>query len=266
MNDYIIIVKVALVLLAFMIVLRLFRAAFKRQVIYEYQVGLLYKSGKFDRQLDPGSHWINPFFDTVQTVDARATTTVIGAQEVISSDNIGLKLSISARYRVADAVKYTHEHASSFTELYSLIQIALRNAAASTGAEAFIEKRKDLGAVLLAEVKDAAEALGIEVQSVDIKDVMYPAEIRKIYSEVVRAQKEGQAALERARGEQAALRSLANAARMLENNPALMNLRILQSLSTKAADGTSPNIVLGLSQGLFPLETGGSKALSVDQK
>ncbi|MEZ4537975.1 MAG: SPFH domain-containing protein [Cyanobacteriota/Melainabacteria group bacterium] len=264
MNDYIIIVKVALVLLAFMIVLRLFRAAFKRQVIYEYQVGLLYKSGKFDRQLEPGSHWINPFFDTVQTVDTRATTTVIGAQEVISSDNIGLKLSISARYRVADAVKYTHEHASSFTELYSLIQIALRNAAASTGAEAFIE-RKDLGAVLSAEVKDAAAALGIEVQSVDIKDVMYPAEIRKIYSEVVRAQKKVRQLSNGYRGEQAALRNLANAARMLENNPALMNLRILQSLSTKAADGTSPNIVLGLSQGLFPLETGGSKAPSVDK-
>ncbi|HMP50895.1 MAG TPA: slipin family protein [Candidatus Melainabacteria bacterium] len=264
MNDYIIIVKIALVLLAFLIVIRLMRF-FKRQVIYEYQVGLLYKSGKFDRLLEPGSHWINPFFDTVQTVDTRATTTVIGAQEVISSDNIGLKLSISARYRVADAVKYTHEHASSYTELYSLIQIALRNAAASTGAEALIEKRKDLGAVLLAEVKDAAAALGIEVQSVDIKDIMYPAEIRKIYSEVVRAQKEGQAALERARGEQAALRSLANAARMLENNPALMNLRILQSLSNKAADGTSPNIVLGLSQGLFPLETS-SSAHSVDKK
>ncbi|HMO24081.1 MAG TPA: SPFH domain-containing protein, partial [Candidatus Melainabacteria bacterium] len=167
MNDYIIIVKIALVLLAFLIVIRLMRF-FKRQVIYEYQVGLLYKSGKFDRLLEPGSHWINPFFDTVQTVDTRATTTVIGAQEVISSDNIGLKLSISARYRVADAVKYTHEHASSYTELYSLIQIALRNAAASTGAEALIEKRKDLGAVLLAQVKDAAAALGIEVQSVDI--------------------------------------------------------------------------------------------------
>lgn len=119
--------------------------------------------------------------------------------------------------------------------------------------------------MLLAEVKDAAAALGIEVQSVDIKDVMYPAEIRKIYSEVVRAQKEGQAALERARGEQAALRSLANATRILENNPALMNLRILQSLSTKAADGTSPNIVLDLSQGLFPRETS-SSAPSVDKK
>lgn len=263
MNDYIIIVKVVLVLLAFLIVFRLM-GAFKRQVIYEYQAGLLYKSGKFVRQLSSGSHWLNPFSDTVQIVDTRATTTTIGAQEVISSDNIGLKLSISARYRVADAVKYTHEHASSFTELYSIIQIALRNAAASTLAEELIKKRKDLGAVLLAEVKDAAAELGIDVQSVDIKDVMYPAEIRKIYSEVVRAQKEGQAALERARGEQAALRSLANAARLLENNPALMNLRILQSLSTKAADGTSPNIVLGLSQGLFPLKTG-STASSADK-
>lgn len=67
--------------------------------------------------------------------------------------------------------------------------------------------------------------------SVELKDVILPAELKKAFSETVRARQEGQAALERARGESAALRNLANAARLLDDNPSLMNLRVLQSLA-----------------------------------
>ncbi|MFT3988485.1 hypothetical protein [Aestuariivirga sp.] len=85
-----------------------------------------------------------------------------------------------------------------------------------------------------------------------MRDVMLSAETRKLYSEFERARLEGLAALERARGEQASLRSLANAARMLKGNPELMNLRLLQALQGQPGKAP-PTLVLGASSGILPV-------------
>jgi hypothetical protein len=82
-----------------------------------------------------------------------------------------------------------------------------------------------------------------------VKDIMFPGDLKKIFAQVVKAQKEGQASLEKARGESAALRNLANAAKMLEGNPALMQLRVLQSVDA----GTGNTMVLGMPSDMMPL-------------
>ncbi len=79
-------------------------------------------------------------------------------------------------------------------------------------------------------------------------------DLRRAFAEVLKSKQEGQAALERARGESAALRNLANAARLLEGNPALMNLRLMQSLS--AAQTAGNTLVLGMPGGFAPLKNG----------
>jgi regulator of protease activity HflC (stomatin/prohibitin superfamily) len=79
--------------------------------------------------------------------------------------------------------------------------------------------------------------------------MMFPGEMKKAFAQVVKAQKEGQAALERARGETAALRSLANAARVMDDNPNLLQLRALQAL----ADSSGNTLVFGLPNGAVPL-------------
>jgi len=90
---------------------------------------------------------------------------------------------------------------------------------------------------------------------------MLPNDLKRAFSEVLKAKQEGQAALERARGESAALRNLANAARVLDGNPALMNLRLMQSLS--AARNSGNTFVLGV-PGLVPLKNG--KTISAEHK
>ena len=96
--------------------------------------------------------------------------------------------------------------------------------------------------------------IGLNVLAVEVKDVMFPADLKRAFGEVLKAKQEGQAALERARGESAALRNLANAARVLEGNPALMNLRLMQSLS--AAQNAGSTLVLGMPGGFVPLKNG----------
>jgi hypothetical protein len=82
-----------------------------------------------------------------------------------------------------------------------------------------------------------------------VKDIMFPGELKNVFAKVLKAKKEGLAVLEKARGETAALRNLANAAKMLEGNPALMQLRILQSLDT----GAGNTVVFGLPE-MLPIK------------
>ena len=103
--------------------------------------------------------------------------------------------------------------------------------------------------------------IGINVLAVEVKDVMLPADLKRAFADVLKAKQEGQAALERARGESAALRNLANAARVLEGNPALMNLRLMQSLS--AAQNAGNTLVVGVPN-FVPLKNG--KTGSAEQK
>jgi len=87
-----------------------------------------------------------------------------------------------------------------------------------------------------------SHVLRLRLISADVKDIMFPGEMKKAVAQLVKAQKEGQTALERARGETAALRSLANAARTMDDNPNLLQLRALQAI----ADSSGSTLVLGL--------------------
>ncbi len=119
-------------------------------------------------------------------------------------------------------------------------------------------KGKFVGAQLLARVQPEAAKIGINVNAVEVKDVMFAADLKRAFADVLKAKQEGQAALERARGESASLRNLANAARVLEGNPALMNLRLIQSRT--AAQNTGNTLVVGMPVGFVPLKNGKSGA------
>ncbi|MGH9194482.1 MAG: hypothetical protein ACRD1T_01920, partial [Acidimicrobiia bacterium] len=98
--------------------------------------------------------------------------------------------------------------------------------------------------------------------SVNLKDIMFPGDLKKMFAQVVQAQKAGLAALEKARGETAALRNLANAARMIEGNPALMQLRLLQQL----AESTGNTLVLGFPSSQTPLPLRPSEGETTEPK
>jgi regulator of protease activity HflC (stomatin/prohibitin superfamily) len=228
------------------------RKYFKRTIIFEYQHALLYKNGVFSRTLPAGSYWLWTPSDHVMVADNRRATVTLAGQEIVTADNVGVKLSVLLTYRVVDAVKALNQTQGWYQDLYASVQLAARDVLSVMKVEEILQARSPLGDKLLELVKPQAEQIGVEVLMVQLKDVILPAEIRKIFGDVLRAQKEGLAALERARGEQAALRTLANAARMLEGNPALMNLRVLQALSGQGGN-VPPTVVLGVPQGLLPV-------------
>lgn len=224
------------------------KKALKKITIFDYQQGILYRDGSFVKVLPAGSYWTWTSRDSITVVDTRRAVLTLAGQEVITADKVGVKLSVLLSYQVTDAEKAVNKSQSWYQEIYAFAQLAVRDELSQLSVEQLMQARSDLGERLLAQVKPKSTEVGVDVLLVEIKDIVLPQELRKIFAEVLRAQKEGLAALERARGEQAALRSLANAARLLEGNQSLMNLRTLQAINQTPAGGTPPTVVLTLPQ------------------
>jgi regulator of protease activity HflC (stomatin/prohibitin superfamily) len=212
-----------------------------KMVIQEFECGLLYRHGKFVGSLGAGRHIRWGFGYALAKMDLRKQTFPISGQEVLSADNVGIKVSVAVTMQVSDPIK-----------AINVVQLALRSTIAAQPVEALLTQRLEIGKQLLSMVQTEAEKVGVTLHATEVKDVMFPGELKKVFAQVLQAKQEGQAALERARGESAALRNLANAARLLDNNPALQNLRLMQSITAAGAAGNT--LVMGLPSGFLPLK------------
>jgi len=225
------------------------RVFFRKETVYEFERGLLFRKGLLNRTLSPGQHWFLRMQSNIQKVDIRLRTISVPSQEVLSSDNVTIKVTLAAQYLVSDpgiAITKVEKFQDAF---YMLLQLSLRELVGGLKIDEVIAKRQEIGKSLFEKTEAKVKDLGLTLKVVDVKDIMFPGDLKKIFSQVVKAQKEGQASLEKARGESAALRNLANAAKMLEGNPTLMQLRVLQSVDA----GTGNTMVLGLSSDVMPL-------------
>jgi regulator of protease activity HflC (stomatin/prohibitin superfamily) len=217
-------------------------------IVYEYQQALQYSRGRYTRTLGPGSYWIASRVSTVVPVDIRAEFITVPGQDVLSADGVTLKVSLAAEFQVVDANLAVNKTANYRGSLYLRLQMALREIIGKEKIDALLENRSGIGAKLMEMASGKASELGLKLLSADMKDIMLSGDMKKAFAQVIKAQKEGQAALERARGESAALRNLANAARAIDDNPNLLQLRALQAL----ADSSGNTLVLGIPDGAVP--------------
>src|SRR5919106_2258692 len=212
------------------------RATLFRVTIFEYERGLKYRNGRFAGVIGPGRYWVYRPRVVIRKVDVRPRFVTIAGQEVLSSDGVTLRVSLAAEYEIAEPEVAINKVESADQALYLTLQLALREIVGQAEIDDVLARREEFGRNLLELAAAPAEQVGLRLLGVNVKDIMFPGELKKIFSQVVQAQKEGQAALEKARGESAALRSLANAARMIEANPSLMQLRLLQSLAASGGN------------------------------
>lgn len=229
-------------LLIVLIVAILVRPLVTVMTVHDYQRGVRYRQGRLVGLLDPGTHVAVRPFTEIQVVDGRPTSITVPAQEILTADGVALRISLTARYVVADVVAAIGNDQNYVSALYTALHAGLREAVAGRTADELLAARADLGPVVGGSVASELARIGVELLGVDVRDVMVPSELKRAFAGIVAARREGEAALERARGETAALRGLANAGRMIEDNPGLLQLRILQQLG-----GSSGNtIMLGL--------------------
>lgn len=235
-----------LVLLVLAIVLP---RAIRSVTVFEFERGVKFSRGRFAGVLEPGIHWYLPYFTRIQKLDTRPTRVAVTGQEVLSSDGVAVKTSIAATFRIVNPEAALLQTDDYQTAVHTELQLALRAIISGLPVEELLAKRPELAAQLKAIAGERLQALGIELQDAALRDLTFPGELKKIFTQVVKARQEGLAALEKARGETAALRNLANAAQMIERNPQLMHLRLLQVLGQQPGN----TVVLGLQQGGTPI-------------
>lgn len=248
----------AIVLIALLFVLRsTIGGALKKRAdgvitIMAYEAGVKFRKGAFEALLGPGRYFTWPAPVSIARVDLRQFTATVSGQEMLSADQMPLRVSAIAAYRVIDPRAYISMASSPTGRLYEEVQIALRRRVGAHKLDGLMTDRALLDNGLAEELSPLMTPLGIAVENVAVRDINLVGASKQAFADLWKAQKEGLAALERARGEQAALRALANAARMLKGNPELMNLRLLQALAG-GPGRTAPTVVLGAGAGITPI-------------
>lgn len=206
-----------------------------RIVVQEWERVLVYRDGRFQRELGPGRHRVPRWRHRTVRVGVRPRLLVVPLQEVLTADGLAVKVSLTATVRV-DAARTWHEAVEAPDGfLYAALQIALREAVAARSLEELLADRAQLPEQMRDAVGGAASAVGLAVEGLALRDVVVPAELRHAAAELATARALGLAALERARSEVAATRALANAAKLVETHPGLLQLRTLQAVEAGGA-------------------------------
>lgn len=208
---------------------------FRRLTVQTATVALEYVRGEYTRTLAAGRHRV-PWRARHVVVDLREQLLPVAPQEILTADGLSVRVTAVVRLAVADA-RASHEVSEDPHALvYLATQVALRDALGALTCEELARRGTVLPTEQLTAAADAAAGpVGLVVREVVVKDVILPPEVRAAAVELATARTRGLARLESARSETAALRSLANGAKVLASNPALARLRLVQ----EATPGTT---------------------------
>ena len=200
--------------------------------IAAHEAGLLFVDGVLVERLAPGRHafWRTDRKVEVKSFDLRPKAIEISAQEILTKDRIGLRLTLTAFVRVVDVEKAAKGAVDVEAALYRLVQFAIREAVATRTLDEILAGRDRIDEEVRAFVAARCETLGVETTELGVKDVILPGDVRELINKVVEAERVAKANLIRRQEETAATRSLLNTARLMQENPLLVRLKELEAL------------------------------------
>lgn len=200
--------------------------------VQPWERAVVLRSGELVRVVDAGRHRRGRR-EVWHIVDTRPRWLALSTQEVLTADGLQVRVTPVVLYRVTDPAAWLTEAEQPVVALYTLAQLALRDALTGTPLDEVLAARDALLDGAREKLAVGSTRLGAEVVEFRVRDVTLPAELRSAYSETARAREEGRAKLERARADAAALRSMANAAQVLEAHPALLELRAIEAAGAR---------------------------------
>jgi regulator of protease activity HflC (stomatin/prohibitin superfamily) len=216
-------------------------------IVREYERGLLYHHGRFVELLSPGRYRLWNWSDRqIDRVDIREFSQTVEAQEILTGDKIGVRVTLIAQFRVADPVAARHRVGDYQSQLYQDLQLTLREAITGRTLEELLKDRDALSRELQGSVAPRAKTYGVELTRVGVKDIVLPGTVRAVFLQEVEADLKGRASLAAARHEVAAARARANTAKLFHENPQLLRLQELETLAQLASKSGNVLIIPGL--------------------
>lgn len=201
-------------------------------VVEAYETGLLAIDGELKERLPPGRHafWQVGRSVKITKVDLRPQPLEVTAQEILTKDRVGIRVTLTAFTKVVDPEKAALATADLSNTLYRLVQFAIREAVATRTLDEILAARDAIDQEVRSFVAERARALGAEVGEIGVKDIILPGDVRELLNKVVEAERVAKANLIRRQEETAATRSLLNTSKLMEDNPLLLRLKELEAL------------------------------------
>lgn len=192
-----------------------------------YTVAIVFVKNQPGKIVGPGRYRLWTRNVQVVYVDPHDQWIHVAGQELLTSDGAPVRVSVSALRSVADVEKFAAA-GDTYSALYAAVQLAVREQVLTHTMDELLQDRKAIDEAMKAAIQPDAEKMGIRIGRLAVRDFTLIGDTKRAYSEVVQAQLQAKAALERARGEGAAMRSLLNTAELVRKNPELLQLRALQ--------------------------------------
>lgn len=224
------------------IVIVLFILASAIKVIPEYQRGVVFRLGRVVAAKGPGLVIIIPVIDRVIRVDLRVVTHDVPVQEVITRDNVPVKVNAVVYFRVIDPIRSVIEVENYLLATSQLSQTTLRAVVGRADLDDVLTARDQINMELQQIIDEKTDPWGIKVSAVEVKELELPEGMKRAMASQAEAERDRRAKIINAEGELQASRKLAEAALVMEQSPITLQLRYLQTLKEVASEKNSTTL------------------------
>ena len=237
---------VALLILAVVVLIALVIASLSIRILREYERGVVFRLGRLVELRGPGLRFLIPLVDQMVRVDLRTVTLNVPPQEVITKDNVTVRVNAVAYFRVLDPDRAITDVEDYLVATSQIAQTTLRSVLGKAELDSLLGERERLNQELQTIIDEQTEPWGIKVSTVEVKDVELPQDMQRAIALQAQAERERRAKVINAEGEFQAAARLSQAADVISQNPTTLQLRYLQTLSEI---GTNQNSTI-----VFPLD------------
>lgn len=217
---------IAIVVVVF--VLLILTSAIK--ILREYERGVIFRLGRLIAQKGPGLILLIPIIDQIERVDLRTVTLNVPPQEIITRDNVTVRVNAVAYFRVIDPNRAITEVENYLLATSQISQTTLRSVLGKAELDALLAERERLNVELQQIIDEQTEPWGVKVTTVEVKDVEIPVDMQRAIARQAEAERERRAKIIAAEGEFQASQKLAEAADVMSKNPVTVQLRYMQTL------------------------------------
>lgn len=204
--------------------------------VNQYEKGLKFMFGKFHKTMNPGWRIVIPIIQSYQKVDLRTKAVDVPDQNAITKDNVPVNVNAVIYYKVADAEKAILEIENFRYAVLQYAQTTMRNVVGEVTLDELLASRDKVADRIEALVEEVSKSWGLDVSSVELKDVKLPENMERTIAKQAEAEREKRAVIITSEGEVAASKNMAEAARTLSAVPGALHLRTLQSINDMSSD------------------------------
>jgi len=209
---------------------------FSVKQVNQYEKGVKLRFGKFVKMVKPGWRIVIPVIERIHVVDTRIKASDVPYQDTITKDNISCKINAVIYYRVTDVAKAYLEVEHFMLAVSQLAQTTMRNICGEMTLDELLSNREQAADRIRDNIAHITKAWGVEVNSVELKDISLPEEMIRTIAKQAEAEREKRAVIIKSEGELQAAQNLSQAAEMLSNQQGALHLRTLHALNDLSSD------------------------------